>query len=220
MYKQGSEDRRGEQLATALGWFSLALGATELIAPRSLARAVGIPDVNTSTIRAFGVREVASGLAILARPDRPGLVWSRVGGNAIDISYLTSAFSSPEADRGRVGVALAAILGVTALDVLCAQHLSADGRVEYDPNRPEALYLRGRRDRRGATVHVEDVATINKPVDEVYRSGRTSRASRGSCATSNRCRCWGMDARAGARRRLPVRPSNGTPRSSRIARAS
>ena len=85
MYKQGSEDRRGERLATALGWFSLALGATELIAPRSLARAVGIPDANTSTIRAFGVREVASGLAILARPDRPGLVWSRVGGNAIDI---------------------------------------------------------------------------------------------------------------------------------------
>ena len=73
MYKQGSEDRRGEQLATALGWFSLALGATELIAPRSLARAVGIPDVNTSTIRAFGVREVASGLAILARPIAPAL---------------------------------------------------------------------------------------------------------------------------------------------------
>jgi uncharacterized membrane protein len=129
---------------------------------------VGIPDASTSTIRAFGAREVASGLAILARPDRAGWVWSRVGGDAIDVSYLTSALNSPDADRGRVSVALAAVLGVTALDVLCAQQLSAAG--EFDPNRTEALYSRGRGSRKRAKVYVEEVTTVNKPVDEVYRS--------------------------------------------------
>lgn len=157
---QNDTTGRGEQLATALGWFSIALGATELVAPRSLARAVGVPDASNSTIRAFGVREVAAGLAILARPDRAGGVWSRVGGDALDISYLASALDSPGADRSRVGMALAVVLGVTTLDVLCAQRLSAsrdDGMV-------------GRRGRKAARVHVEEVATVNKPLDEVYRA--------------------------------------------------
>jgi len=159
-WHQDDTTGRGEQLATALGWFSIALGATELIAPRSLARAVGVPDAGDSTIRAFGARKIASGLAILARADRAGGVWSRVGGDALDLSYLASALDSPQADRGRVGLALAAVLGVTALDVLCAQRLSAS----QDPG------MGGRRGRKDAHVHIEEVATVNKPLDEVYRA--------------------------------------------------
>ena len=140
----------------ALGWFSVALGATQLLAPHRLARAAGVHDANTSAIRAFGARELASGLAILARPDRAGAVWSRVGGDAIDVSYLASALGDPEANRGRVGAALAAVLGVTAIDIMCAQRLSSASN-----ERPTA---RSRYDR----VQVEEVATINRPQHEVY----------------------------------------------------
>jgi uncharacterized membrane protein len=72
-----SENRRAEQLAVAVGWFSVALGATELMAPRSLARVVGVRDANTSTVRAFGMLGIASGLAVLARNDRLKPVRSR-----------------------------------------------------------------------------------------------------------------------------------------------
>jgi uncharacterized membrane protein len=171
MHIQESEYQPGEQLATALGWFSVALGATELIAPRSLARAIGVPDASISTIRAFGARELASGLGLLTRSDSSGWVWSRVGGDAIDISYLASAMNSSGTNRTRVATALAAVLGLTALDVLCARQLSDANGGAIDWRRPEALYSHGRdRLRRHSTVHVEEVVTINKPVDEVYRA--------------------------------------------------
>jgi uncharacterized membrane protein len=105
MHNHGMEDRRGEQLATALGWFSIALGATELIAPRTVARMTALEDSSTSTIRTFGALKVGSGLAILA----------------------AQRFSSTER-------------GATL-------------------NKRSAM-----------SVHVEEVATINKPVGEVYRS--------------------------------------------------
>ena len=39
-----SPDRQNaERLALGLGWFSIGLGLVEVAAPRSLARAIGIP---------------------------------------------------------------------------------------------------------------------------------------------------------------------------------
>lgn len=158
MYQERREGRAAEQLAIGLGWFSIALGATELIAPRRLARAVGVPDASAATIRAFGAREFGNGLAILAQPDRAAWLWSRVGGDALDTSYLASALGSEDGERGRIAAALAAVLGVTALDVLCAKQLSA---------RREGA------SRSSAVVRVERTITINKPVDEVYRFWKT-----------------------------------------------
>jgi uncharacterized membrane protein len=147
-----------DQLAAGLGWFSIALGVAEVAAARSIARVIGIPatDKNTAILQALGVREVANGLAILAQPDSARWVWSRVGGDVVDVAYLTSFLGSDEAAQGRVAGAAAAVLGVTALDVLCARQLSR--RADQATS---------------CTTHVQEAITIARPAEEVYRFWRS-----------------------------------------------
>jgi uncharacterized membrane protein len=115
----------GEKLARGLGWFSLGLGLAELLAPRGVAKVAGMRG-NTTLIRLFGLREIASGIAIFAQGKRPAeAVWSRVVGDALDLACLGAAYATPENDKGRLTFATANVLAVTALDVLCAQQLSA-----------------------------------------------------------------------------------------------
>jgi uncharacterized membrane protein len=149
---------RTEQLALGLGWFSIGLGLAEILAPRALARAIGVPDASPSVLRAFGAREIGAGLAILNEPDRPAWMWSRVGGDAVDLSYLASAIND-ENDNTRIGIALAAVMGVTALDVLCATQLNRSAESRIGPREDRA-------------VRIERVTTINKSVHEVYQFWR------------------------------------------------
>src|ERR687889_839083 len=116
-----------EQLARGLGWFSIGLGLAELLAPRGVAKVAGMRG-NTALIRLFGLREIASGLAIFAGGRRPaGPVWSRVVGDALDLACLGAAYANPGNDKARLTFATANVLAVTALDVLCAQQLGAEG---------------------------------------------------------------------------------------------
>ena len=110
-------------LTLALGWFSLALGAAELVAPRQMARVIGVqPSERIQTIlRAYGAREMASGFGILAQPTESKWLWSRVGGDAVDLATLGQAARDERADRRRLMVATMAVVGVTALDVLAAR---------------------------------------------------------------------------------------------------
>jgi uncharacterized membrane protein len=152
-------DGPAEQFSAALGWFSLALGVTELAAPKSVARLTGLnEEIATPVVRALGVREIAHGLSILAMPGRPGPVWSRVAGDAIDIAVVASAIGSDESDRGRVSGTIAALAGVSALDLLCARQLS----------RNES----GRDDWKQHGVRVVQVTTINRPIEDVYQFWR------------------------------------------------
>jgi uncharacterized membrane protein len=154
-----SSDRRAEQFALGLGWFSIALGVAELAAARSIARVIGVPpdDRNTAALRSLGAREIAHGVSVLAQPYNPAWAWSRVAGDLIDITYLGSAMTSEHADRRRVAGAAMAVLGVTALDVLCARQLS---RTAPDTRR------------RSCSEHVEHAVTVNRPIEEVYRFWR------------------------------------------------
>jgi uncharacterized membrane protein len=109
--------RRGqaEGLAVALGWFSVALGVAEVVAPRRLGRAIGVRS-SPSLLRAMGLREIASGVGILTGQRRTGL-WSRVAGDAVDLALLGQALSSTRSNRARVAAATAAVAGVAALDI-------------------------------------------------------------------------------------------------------
>lgn len=120
------------KLARGLGWFSIGLGLAEVLTPRGVAKIAGMPGRNTGLIRLFGLREIASGVAILASGGKSaGAVWSRVVGDALDIAVLGASFASPEVDKARLAFATANVLGVTALDVMCAQQLTAtDGENE------------------------------------------------------------------------------------------
>lgn len=144
------------RLARGLGWFSIGLGLAEVAAPRAVARLIGIrEDDNTnSVLRAMGSREIANGVAILAQPNRARWLWSRVGGDMVDLSALGAAFKAEESDTRRLTAATMAVLGVTALDVLCAGKMTAGG--VWD--RPSRQY----------SVRIEEVTTINRPIEEVY----------------------------------------------------
>jgi uncharacterized membrane protein len=164
MRMQGNRERQAESLAVGLGWFSVALGLAELAVPRELSGLIGLPEDDEtaiSALRACGARELANGLAILSEPDRAAWLWSRVGGDAIDLSLIGSAYRRDDADTKRLGAAAAAVAGVTALDALCAVWLSGAGNRDL-----RRLALAGGRDER--SVRVEHVTTINKPIEEVY----------------------------------------------------
>jgi hypothetical protein len=135
LYPLGNDQRRtdgnghsgrGETLATALGWFSIALGVAQLVAPDAVARLIGVRDDDRTcnTMRALGAREVSAGLGLLSVSQPAGWAWSRVAGDAMDLALLGKALAEPSSDRSRTAVATAAVLGVTALDVMCASELS------------------------------------------------------------------------------------------------
>lgn len=153
---QSTRDHKAEQLATGLGLFSLALGAAELFAPDRVAEHIGVrADARTSRLlRAFGAREIASGLAILSDPRAAGPVWSRVVGDALDVATLMAFTADARANRTRLGIATAAVAGVSALDMLCAQRLTGARRDGPARVRPD--------------VHVERVTTLNKSLEEVW----------------------------------------------------
>ena len=115
----GASDR----LARALGWFSIGLGVLELVAPRRVTRALGM-EGSEGLVRAYGVREIGSGLLSLSPDKRVGL-WSRVAGDGLDIATLLAALHPRNPKRGNVELALAAVLGVTLLDLLGAQGTTA-----------------------------------------------------------------------------------------------
>ena len=118
------DDGSAERLATALGWFSIGLGLAEVLAPKGLAKLIGVRDDYPVLFRILGLREIASGVGILTQPKPAGWLWSRVAGDALDLSLLCAALNSDDSDRARIGMATAAVIGVTALDVLNAQQLS------------------------------------------------------------------------------------------------
>ena len=154
MYTQSDRERPpADALARALGWFSVALGSAEVLAPAQMARLIGAPgdDRTTTLVRAMGAREIAHGLAILSRPGSAGPVWSRVAGDAVDLAFLKSISTSEYADSRRLLAAGAAVLGVAVFDVIAAQRLSSDhGSAGETPSR----FTRS--------------VTINRPLEQVF----------------------------------------------------
>ena len=145
---------RGDALANALGWFSIGLGVAQLAAPRRMARLVGASGDETSqaTMRTVGAREVAAGVGLLSQP-RPAWAWGRVAGDVMDLALLGRTMSTPGGDRDRAVGAAAAVVGVMALDVVCAQRLASGGHAGVGADHGIAVQQR---------------VTVNRPPEEVY----------------------------------------------------
>lgn len=115
-----ARDTGPDRLARGLGWFSIGLGAIELIAARDLAWWLGAPR-SEDIVRAYGAREVANGVGILStsRPkQRARWVWARVAGDALDLATLGAALTPDNPRKANVAVAMAAVAGITAVDVV------------------------------------------------------------------------------------------------------
>jgi uncharacterized membrane protein len=112
-----------QSVAKALGWFSVGLGLAEFLAPRQLEKIIGVKN-RRGTLRLFGLRELTSGIGILTQEERSKWMWSRVAGDALDLAALGAAMGSGKNSRAKLIAATGAVLGVTALDVICSQELS------------------------------------------------------------------------------------------------
>jgi hypothetical protein len=111
-------------VARGLGWFSIGLGLIELLAPRFLANRLGLGSRNR-LVTGYGLREIATGIGILAVQDPTRLIWSRVAGDVLDLTTLAVPLTGSVARKGGAAISFAAVLGVTILDVLCARTLSS-----------------------------------------------------------------------------------------------
>jgi hypothetical protein len=119
----------GETLANALGWFSIGLGALEIMAPRGLARWLGM-EGSEGILRLYGFREVGKGIGILSSRRPTGWMWGRLAGDFLDLATLAPGLSHDNPKRGNVVFAMTAVAGVAALDTLAAVQLARgdDGR--------------------------------------------------------------------------------------------
>ena len=147
----GLPSSSAKRLAKGLGWFSVGLGLAELLAPRTIANITGVSKERTGLIRLYGLREIASGVTIFAQEKPAEGVWSRVAGDALDLASLGMAFTAPNAKKGRLAFATANVLAVTALDVICARQLSANG---------------------SHGIHASGTCIVNRSPEEVYKFWR------------------------------------------------
>jgi uncharacterized membrane protein len=144
--------RDKDPLAQFLGWFSLGLGTAQLAAPRALCRLVGASDEGLAprVMRLMGARELTQGTGILARPRPTAWLWSRVAGDAIDLSLLGVVAARNR--RLRTGLAIANVLAVTVPDVYESRFLSR----KQGPVR--------------AAMRIRKAVTIDRPREEVEQA--------------------------------------------------
>lgn len=160
-----------QQLARGLGWFSIGLGLAELIAPQQVSRAIGVRN-HHNTLRLLGAREIGNGIAILSQKKPTESLWSRVAGDAMDLGLLASALSEPTTDRRRLNTAIAAVAGVTALDLWCSVQLSrsdARGNAELPGRNGNVDTGKNQGAKRPM---VRKSITINRPAEEIYQFWR------------------------------------------------
>jgi hypothetical protein len=146
--------RDKDSLAQFLGWFSVGLGSAQVLAPRLMCRLVGASGdgFSRTVMRLMGVRELTQGVGILTRPRPTGWLWSRVAGDALDLSLLgVTAAKNPEG-RGRAAFAIANVLAVTVPDV------------------QESIYLSKKQGEPQRGMRVRKAVTIRSSREEVERA--------------------------------------------------
>ncbi|SFT40983.1 hypothetical protein SAMN05660657_00602 [Geodermatophilus amargosae] len=91
--------RPARRTARLLGLTSLGLGTSMLVSPTGVARFAGVDDspVAVPVITAVGARELAHAAGLLA--GRPGWAWTRVLGDAVDLTAMSVALSNRRGAR-------------------------------------------------------------------------------------------------------------------------
>lgn len=163
----GSDSQRDERIAEGLGWFSLGLGVAQLLAPGALNRLAGIRDDSAarSAQQIVGIREVGAFAAIMADRPRPVLpLWSRVGGDLMDLVLLGRAWRGKRESAPRLALTIGSIVGVTGLDIYAAIRHTETERRDRKSEGSAA---------RGGPMQVKAAVTVRKSREEVEPAWRT-----------------------------------------------
>ena len=149
-----------DSLERGLGWFSIALGAAAITAPRVVCWLAGVR--SPGVMRLVGARELTAGIGILTQRDRAPWLWSRVVGDTFDLAALSVGLAR-RSTRGRATFAMAAVAGVTALDVLAAMRITGGRAMGHT-----VPGVSGRTD-----IYLERSIAVNKSPQECYRFWRS-----------------------------------------------
>lgn len=152
-------DQRGtssDRFTQSLGWLSIGLGVAYLAAPEKMAKLAGVQASHDGVIRAIGLREVATGIGLVAQRQPTFFLRSRIGGHAMDLALIAVSMRSDDADRRRLTAAAAMVGGNMVLDLLSAQNTS-----RLHAHAPDS-----------GTFRVSRAVTINRTPNELYRYWR------------------------------------------------
>jgi uncharacterized membrane protein len=142
-----------DRLARALGCASLGLGVVPLTAPNAVSVLSGVDDSPWAriTVRLVGVRELFHAAVLLGSRRPAPWVWTRVAGDALDLTLLGCSLTNRTGRRRRrVMAVMAAVAGITAVDLYTALRGSRRG-----PSDGHRMTLRA-------------AITVNRPRQEVY----------------------------------------------------
>jgi uncharacterized membrane protein len=172
-----------EKIARGLGWFSLGLGLAGIVAPRRLAKLIGLRGDHNVLFRVLGAREITSGIGILAgRRPNSNWMWSRVGGDAINLALLGAAFRQRRPRRSKLAMATAAVTGVTALGAALRPRRPRRNKLAMATaavagvTALDAIFSRRLSRLNGARgagfIRLSQAVTINRSPEEIYRFWR------------------------------------------------
>src|SRR5689334_80527 len=121
----GLDEPEGFQLSRTAGWTSVGFGLAELLAPRTVGSLMGLDHARRTglTVRAFGVADLALGLATVMRPRRAAPLWARVAMDVVGLGFLAWAVRG-KGRPVRAAAALAATAGVLTLDAYATQQVT------------------------------------------------------------------------------------------------
>lgn len=112
---------------TALGVTSLAVGATELLAPRTVQNMMGVQPKYTGLLRVLGVRECLHGVDLLAHDDpKPG-IYGRCAGDMLDGVLLAAAATKTKKPMGFATIA-ALVAPIVIADMALAMTIPSSRR--------------------------------------------------------------------------------------------
>lgn len=207
-----------DDIARGLGWFSIGLGLAELVAPRTLTRALGMEE-EAEIVRAYGLREIAAGVGLLTQKDPTPWLWGRVAGDVLDLATLAIGMDKRNPQRSRVGMALGVVGAITLLDVAVAAAAGRANRSGWWAQAMDRLGIAGAGHRlrdmaeeaydRGRSVAGGAYSRSRHLIDDTWSDGR-ERADDLYDRSSRAVRSGWRQARDGAydylpRRAYPVR---------------
>jgi hypothetical protein len=111
---------RDVPLGFVAGCVSAGFGVLQMLAPRMIERTIGM-SYPLWFIRLIGLRDLALGLTMLARPESPRWLWTRVGNDLFDCGIIAGAAFVPRVRRRRLAGFAAFAAGIVALDLAAAR---------------------------------------------------------------------------------------------------
>ncbi|MFL6538411.1 MAG: hypothetical protein ACJ8JD_09565 [Chthoniobacterales bacterium] len=115
------------KLARVLGYLSIVIGLTELIWADSLALSLGLSRFEW-LVRAYGVREILTGVLILVSKDPTPWIWLRVLGDMLDGATLGWGYSRDPYKLMSIAMTFATVTPVIIADIYCALKLTKGKR--------------------------------------------------------------------------------------------